>query len=107
MHFHTPHIKKSEKKRKQSLDSVATEDEAPAPIEKKTSKSKKRAKTTKKAKKDKAVTPDHTFAQYSRSSPASSRSASVLSAPSPPIMSRADSALDMYVPLYLILPIYN
>jgi hypothetical protein len=98
MHFHTPHIKKSEK-RKASITSVGAEDEASAPIEKKTTKSKKKAKMTKhpKVKKDKSITPEATLVQHSSPPRALSRSLS-LSQPSPPTMSRADSALEMSVP---------
>jgi hypothetical protein len=89
MHFPTPHLpgKKSDKKRKASLDSVAAEDEAPAPIAKKVSKSKKKAKKTQ-SKKDKTATPEPALAlaqqQHTPSSPPPSRSPSLTALPTLP-----------------------
>jgi hypothetical protein len=100
MHFSTPHLKKSDNKRKASLDSLAPQDAAPVPIEKKTSKSKKKAKTTK-AKKDKTAMPDDTLVHHATSSspPARSRSPSLTALP------RKDSGTDLYVlPLSHLVP---
>jgi hypothetical protein len=86
MHFPTPHLpgKKSDKKRKASLDSVAAEDEAPAPIAKKVSQSKKKAKKTQ-AKKDKTATPEPALPQqHTPSSPPPSRSPSLTALPTLP-----------------------
>jgi hypothetical protein len=101
MHLPTPHLKKSDNKRKASLDSLAPQEDAPVLIEKKTSKSKKKAKTTK-AKKDKTAMPDDTLVHHATSSsspPPRSRSASLTALP------RVDSGTELYVlPLFHLVP---
>jgi hypothetical protein len=92
MHIPTPHLKKSDSKRKASLDSLAPEDDAPVLIEKKTPKSKKKAKTIK-GKKDKTAMPDDTLMHHATSSPPPPRSRS----PSLTALPRIDSGTEMYV----------